>query len=328
MRRYAILLTACVCLSACDSSEGSSVDLSSATDPTVDHAEKYADTAPTFDSELNAVSLEHPGFKGVVGSDDGTEVLVLVDQVTAGRSTTENVSLTEAISERLGVEPSRLRVEAASAVAARSGPAASTAVRPDFHVLYDVKTALRRFMFETDLVNSLDLDETTGRVVVGAASSAAIDQLRTSMTTNELENVDFVVTERATPFPLVSDETSSAAGIVMVNRSLRNDQFIPLIGGTEIDFQNSAGSLVRCTQGPVVRYNNGAYGFLTNSHCTFDREQISNIDYYQPSIAGGGNLIGRETAEPAYRSGFFITDGFYADVRSFAAPTGQPFQER
>lgn len=312
-----MLAVACMCFAACDSDDAPA-GLSAVSDPTVDYAQKYADIAPTFDAQLNAVSLDNPGFKGVVGSADGAGLIVLVDQPVAQARGVTNALAADLV-ERLGVDPSTLSFETAPSAQARG--AAPVAERPDFHVLYEVKTGLRRFLFETDLVLSLDLDETIGRVVVGTASPADADQVRAQMTPAEIAVADFVTEEPAVPFYLISApasgaaSTTSASSTVLPMRSLRDDAFLPLIGGAEINFLGNTSQGIQefsCTQGPVVRDDNGAYGFLTNSHCTRKYLENTGKNFFQPSVATTN--IGYESQEQTYRSGWSVSDGFYADV--------------
>ena len=77
-----------------------------------------------------------------------------------------------------------------------------------------------------------------------------------------------------------------------------------------------------CTQGPAVLFNGSEYGFLTNAHCTGDFETVSGTLFYQP-FPSASTTVGTETAEPAYRSGWFITDGYYADIAFVRTPRGR-----
>ena len=308
-----MLLTAAACLSACDAADDAPASLSTTAAPVagaaVNYAQKYADTAPTFDAQLNAVSVDNPGFKGIVGSEDGTEVIVLVDQVTAQRGGSSG--LASALASRLGIDAGRLSFETASAVAGKAGMPATD--RPDFHVLYDAKNGLRRFMFESDLVSYLDLDETTGRVVVGTHTDAQAAAVRAAMTPDELAVSDFIRSPEITPAVAdVSAETVSSSSS-FVNRSLRNSAFRPLIAGAETEFRTPAGAGTACSQGPAVRFSDGTYGFLSNAHCTLDRTRIDGVMFYQP-LPVQSDLIGIEAAEPAYRSGWFVHDGYYSDA--------------
>ena len=102
-----MFLSAVLCLAACDAGSDPATNLSAVADPAVDYAAKYADAVPTFDAQLNAVSLENPGFKGLIGSDDGTEVIVLVDKPVAQARGTSSALATDLV-DRLGLDPSTL----------------------------------------------------------------------------------------------------------------------------------------------------------------------------------------------------------------------------
>ena len=266
-------------------------------------ATDYANVAPTFDAVLNGVSLRHPGFKGVVGSDDGSRTLVLLDPLALA----DVPALIADLARTLGTSPAALVASPLPALAAS---------RPDFHELYAVKTALRRFLFETNLVHTLDLEETTGRVEVGTTTAADADRVRDQTTPAERAAVEFVHAE-----PALLYRKAPASSL----RSLRNDRFDPLIGGAQIDFPGSNGGFSTCTQGPAVRYNESQWGFLTASHCTGDKSRVTGRPFYQPFVRSS-DLIGIETAEQPYRSGWFITDGYYADVAFVRTQSGVGLQ--
>lgn len=206
-----------------------------------------------------------------------------------------------------------MQIEAAPPAQAGRGSVGATVERQDFHVLYDVKSALRRFMFESDLAKTLDIDDRTGRVIVGVDSAEDEERIRADMTPQELAVTDFEPARRATPAVAKAGAASVLNFGSSTLRSLRNSAFRPLIAGAETEFRNSAGAGTSCSQGPAVRLSNGAYGFLTNAHCTLDRTRIDGVQFFQPQPVPS-DLIGIETAEPAYRSGLFITDGYYSDA--------------
>lgn len=322
MKRFAMLLTAAACLSACDSADDAPAGLSAtatpATGTSVGYAQKYADTAPTFDAQLNAVSLENPGFKGIVGSEDGTEIIVLVDQASAQRGGSNGLAAD--LASRLGLDAGALSFETAAAVQGKAG--APAAAREDFHVLYDAKNGLRRFMFESDLVSYLDLDETTGRVVVGTHTGAQEAAVRSAMTPDELAVSDFIRSPEFVNAVGTDDAESEAGSNSLVGRSLRFDAFRPLVAGGRTHFRNASNQGSFCTQGPAVSFNGSTYGFLSNAHCTLDRTRVDGVRFYQPQPLVAADLIGIETAEPTYRSGIFITDGYYSDAAFIRTQTG------
>ena len=306
LRTAAALALGALTLAACDADpSGPDAAVVAAPATAMSAATDYADTAPTFDAVLNGVSLRHPGFKGVIGSDDGARVLVLIDPLAVA----DLPALLADLAATLGTSPAALVASPLPALAVG---------RPDFHELYAVKTALRRFLFETDLVHTLDLDETTGRVEVGTSTAADADRVRAQMSPAERAVADFVRAEPAqnaveTLSPAQARALAATPSLARDLRSLRTGKFVPMIGGIAVYYQDRSGGFDRCTQGPAVRYNGAAWGFLTNAHCTGDLARNDGITFYQPFIRTA-DLAGVEAAEPSYRSGWFITDGYYADV--------------
>ena len=280
----------------------------------------YADLPPTFDAVLNEVSLQHPGFKGAVANDDGHGLVALV---APGE----------------GLNPTRLLADLAAAVSppgtrsAGGGAAPGREVsvrlvedsdRPDFHVLYRAKTQLRRFFARRGTIVSLDLDEVRGRVVVGTASEARAATVRARMTDDELAVTDFI---RAEPVSLLRGARSARQpGLLnQPSRSIRNSLFSPLVGGVEAKLVLPNGTPDECSVGPIVKYNNSTYGFLTAAHCTMNRAQVTSFQFYHPNIS---TLVGTEIAEAPFRSGWFITDGYYSDVAFVKTPPGTTLRGR
>lgn len=42
-----------------------------------DEVARYADSPATYDATLNRIGEDNPGFKGIVGAEDGSQVLIL-----------------------------------------------------------------------------------------------------------------------------------------------------------------------------------------------------------------------------------------------------------
>jgi len=95
--------------------------------------------------------------------------------------------------------------------------------------------------------------------------------------------------------------------------------------GTEINYVSNGSA---CTQGPAVRYNSGAWGFMTNSHCTGDFFDVTGREFHQPTVSPASPR-GVETDEPEYRNvwgGFLHTSGFYSDAAFIRSTNGVQLQ--
>lgn len=323
---FCFLLAAVLTLAACDSGPAApeaspkaivgAEPASASTSSANAQPATYADRAPTFDAKLSEVSRRHVGFKGVLGAPDGDGMLALIGP----EATLSASDLLADLAGVLRLDPGQLATDVLSDLAVS---------RPDFHVLHDVKTDLRRFLFETDLVVSLDLNEQTGRVEVGTRTAADADAVRSQMTESEIAVVDFVRAQPLNSFALTSETLSGPTPLAVRSafsansgnqtlRSLRSDAFRPLIAGAEVEYEWPNGVRSVCTQGPVVEYEDRTYGFLTNAHCTGDKSQITGVDFFQPTYAPA-DQIGDEHDEIDYRGGgwvdgIFITSGYYADI--------------
>lgn len=279
---------------------------------------RYEDASFTYDAHLNAISKDFPGFKALFASDDGSNTFIVVGAPLSNAR--NNSALIQRVSERLSHGPGALRIVSSREYSAMSGVGVERSVdAPDFHVLYSVKVSLRRFLFADDQAISLDVDEARGRVAIEASSQDALEVIRSQMTDLELMHTDLSVGSMVRPQILLgsdgrdSNELLASASSL---RSLRNDVFNPLVSGSEISqFVNISGfpQEGRCTVGPVVRYGNSSWGFLTASHCTTEYYEMEGTPHYQPSVYTG-TIIGYEAAEQQRRSCTFCSKGFYADV--------------
>jgi hypothetical protein len=229
----------------------------------------YADHPFTFDAILSEVSRRHPGLKGVVGTGEGEAVQVLLDEraLPASAAVVRDVALAlelPAASARAAAAPIVHTPHPASFGLGR----ARSAERQDFHVLYDVRIGLRRFLFETELVTMLDIDDEAGRVLVGTRTAEDAARVQGMMEDDELAVTELVHAEPATPLVgTTAPGTAVTATATSSLRSLRHDRFRPLIGGAHTLQRWPGGPSGQCTQGPAVRYSDGTYGFLTNAHC-------------------------------------------------------------
>ena len=141
--------------------------------------------------------------------------------------------------------------------------------------------------FEVDGVVFTDVDESTGRLIVGVVNLGLSGQVGKKLQQAGIApgGVDFVQSE---PFSFAT--------------TLR-DNVRPLQGGLQVNFDDDGnwgnGSWV-CTYGfNAVR--SGTSGFVTNSHCTATRGVVEGTTHHQPSFAAGNaNLVGTEIADPAF----------------------------
>ena len=287
----------------------------------------YADHPFTFDAVLSEVSRSHPGLKGVAGTGEGESVQVLLGASALGAPG----AVVGAVVEALELEPAAATAALAPIVTMRH-PASfdlspvPTVERPDFHVLYDIRIGLRRFLMETELVTMLDIDDEAGRVLLGTRTIEDAVLVLNMMEDDELAVTEFVHAEPAVP----AVETTTASHSAVASgasslRSLRFDRFRPLIGGAHTLQILPGGEEKTCTNGPAVRYSDGTFGFLTNAHCTGDFSRVNDVPFYQVAFVES-ERTGTEAAVPPYRSGWFITNGYFSDAAFIRAGPEVPLE--
>lgn len=71
-------------------------------------------------------------------------------------------------------------------------------------------------------------------------------------------------------------------------------------GGIQIDIYRGGGG--ECTLG-FNAYRSGVRGFITNSHCTKQRNSVESTAFYQSTGDRGTDYIGVETADPRWHTG-------------------------
>lgn len=141
--------------------------------------------------------------------------------------------------------------------------------------------------FEVDGVVFTDVDESSGRLIVGVVNLGLSGQVgrRLQQAGIALGGVDFVQ----------SDPYSFATTL--------RDRVRPVQGGLQVNFDNDGdftnGSWL-CTYGfNAVR--SGTNGFVTNSHCTATRGVVEGTKHHQALFAANdANLVGTEIADPAF----------------------------
>jgi len=140
-------------------------------------------------------------------------------------------------------------------------------------------------------VTLLDVDDNKNRIRVGLVNSSAKDQVK-----KNLSKLDI-------PAAAVIFEVT---GPIKLDKSLTDFQR-PLVGGIQIDPQGGGGNF--CTLGFNAisdRVEPNEEGFVTNSHCSLQRDALDNTTYYQP-VQDTVNQIGVEQIDSG---GFVCRLGF------------------
>lgn len=138
-------------------------------------------------------------------------------------------------------------------------------------------------LFDIDGVVFTDINEGNGHLVVGVTNQglARSVEARASALGISVSQMDVIETQ-----PIV------------FATSLR-DKIRPIEGGLQIAFQVKTATYA-CTLG-FNAVSGATSGFVTASHCTAKQGVVEGTRHYQPTIATA-NLIGTETADPAYVS--------------------------
>ncbi|MDP3064327.1 MAG: hypothetical protein Q8O40_14120 [Chloroflexota bacterium] len=141
-------------------------------------------------------------------------------------------------------------------------------------------------LFEIDGVVFTDIDEQSGRLVVGV----------------ENRGLARSVQARANALGIPVSAVSVVETKPIVFATTLRDNVRPLKGGLQIWWQKKAGSGIAyvCTLGFNASRGEVA-GFVTNSHCTATQGSVEGTKHYQPT-GGVANLVGTETADPAFFS--------------------------
>ena len=288
--------------------------------------ESYEDQLFSYDAQLNAISDAHPGFKGLVGSSDGTGVLIIMGKSTFTNEAStpnkdEQSDIIVEVSRLLDIDQSSLSIASTDRLLSfgDSSSGSSESEIPDFNVLYTLKSKIRPALFNSGYVTSLDIDESIGSITIGVKSSRFLNEAITLVSESERRFVNVIVD---TPVSLgimdgVQANNSSSGSLPIL--SLRSGTFRPLLPGSHVKFY-LGNNIKSCTQGPSVRRADGAYGFLVNSHCTTEFYRMEGIPFYQPTA--GASPIGLETEEQKRQSCIGCPKGFYADVAFVRSTNG------
>ena len=220
--------------------------------------------------------------------EDGS-IHVLVSDSLMSAPAAKTARLQRDVVDWFGFSPSATSLRHHAPTGAQYKEGVPSLDRPDFHVLYRHKLELRRFLRRDLGVSGLDIADETGRIIISLVDLSFRDAIQDQLTKAESQFVDFGVK----PFP-------------SEYQSLRFDPFSPRVGGPRIAFSSPS---PYCTQGPTVQYQ-GAYGFLTTSHCTASRYSTGSRRFYEIDV-GVGRQLGVEFAEPAVDGG---ENGFYSDA--------------
>jgi len=218
----------------------------------------------TLDAAFVRIAGDVPGFGGFYYDEAGT-LNVVMAPAAQPMSRGEMVNRLAAHLEAMGQDAS-----AAHAAVVREG-------QYDFAQLDAMH---RRAMQVLGLEGTVftDADEVRNRVVIGVEHDAAAAAVRHAVAMLDLP-AGAVIIERARP--------------VHVEQTLR-DRVRPVVGGLQINFPGFL-----CTHGFNVRSPNApnVHGFVTNSHCSSVRSQVTGTPYWQPSGSpdpGSPNFIGNE----------------------------------
>jgi hypothetical protein len=203
---------------------------------------------------------EVPGFAGFFLRDDGTPVIRLVDQRQRGAA------------ERFVAQEIAAARQSGRLTGAPQRPVFADA-RYDFAQLKDWSDQLHT-LFIRDDVYLMDVDEVENRVFVGVRDETAIAAVRAH------------AARIGVPGDALHVETQPAPE----QRSTLRHHHSTLRGGLQIAF---SGGL--CTLGFNAWWN-GAWSFVTNSHCTPGYFSFDGGTIYQPSFTSG-NDIGWEVAD-------------------------------
>lgn len=166
-------------------------------------------------------------------------------------------------------------------VALASGPAGD-AVAADQKTPYGL-LGRSLALFEVDGVVFTDVDEPTGRLVVGVTNRglARAVQAQAGALGIAAESIDIVESK------------------AFVFASTLRDDVDPEVGGLQIAWQKS-GRRSTLTYVCTLGFNAtraGTAGYVTNSHCSSSQFATDGTLHYQPSVSPG-NVIGEEIADP------------------------------
>ncbi len=183
----------------------------------------------------------------------------------------------------------------------------------DFAQLVAWKRALRPAVLGQPGVVFLDADETRNRVVIGidAAQAKSLDAggLDKALAGKGVPRAAVLYQEVPAIHELVGAATGAATSqdkrgtpSSSIQSSIR-----PVPGGVQIIFI-SLPDAFGCTVG-FNAYLGGAFGFVTNSHCTVNRGVVDGTQYTQGNDVFGA-IIATEIADPAYFTGDPCPSGY------------------
>jgi hypothetical protein len=188
----------------------------------------------------------------------------------------------------------------------------------DFAQLVEWKRALRPAVLGQPGVVFLDADETRNRIVVGidAAQAKSLDagRLDKALAVKGVPRAAVLYQEVPAIRELTGVWTEKAKKPAT---STILDAARPVPGGVQIIFLDPPLAYF-CTAG-FNAYLDGAFGFVTNSHCTKDRGALDGTPYAQGNDPFGAT-IATEVADPPYFTGDPCPSGYkcrYSDS-SFA----------
>jgi hypothetical protein len=176
----------------------------------------------------------------------------------------------------------------------------------DFAQLVEWKRALRPVLLGQPGVTFLDADEASNRIVVGIDAARAkslvggigdVRDLDKALASQGVPRAAVVYREGPAFRDLAGLQPDEKRGVPTVTIQ---DTIRPVPGGVQLIFLQLPLAYF-CTIS-FNAYLGGAYGFVTNSHCTYNRGMVDRTPYTQ----GGdpfGAIIATEIADPGYFTG-------------------------
>ena len=262
---------------------------------TLDNGEQ---TPITLDEQFAHVAEQMENFAGMYYDENGElNVAVATTDLSSQSLATQAVAAKSAITEVFGEDtlfnqPNEAQLEALStggdlalqSVAAPEENFKVVPVKHSFKQLVDWFKQIESTIWSVEGVNTLDIDEVSNLIVVGADDQAAVSEIESELSSLDIPE-DVVLIE-------VEGAAEALANLDRYNRPLRGGLGIRRSGGA---------STWGCTLGfNAIRA--GIAGFVTNAHCTSVQGAVNFNRFYQ----GSNTAIGYEIAEaPMWTSGVY-----------------------
>jgi hypothetical protein len=217
-----------------------------------------------LDAAFARIAEQHPGFGGAFYGEDGT--LYIYSTGVQPLSTRALGAPLAEIGVDLNAQPVRVL----------EGQYDFRELR-DWRARADVVFGLRGVVFT-------DVDEAVNRVRIGVENAAAEAAVARAIAMAGVPREAVVISRAEPEYPM---------------QTLR-DRVRPVAGGLQINFPGflcTLGFNVRSPQYPNV------HGFVTNSHCTAVRGEMTETPYWQPSSGVPDSFIGNEAHDEPFFTG-------------------------